>query len=55
MSGVPEELANISAIQQGLGQGENLHFTSQSGRQELDEIVARSSFKTKIHSYSNST
>ena len=38
MSGVPEELANISAIQQGLGQGENLHFTSQSGRQELDEI-----------------
>ena len=26
--GVPEELADLSAVQQGLGQGEDLHFVA---------------------------
>ena len=42
MPGLSEELADLSALQQGLGQGENLHFAQKSSGQELNRYESKS-------------
>ena len=42
---VPEKLADLPALQQGLGQGKNLHPSAQPGRQELTpQLILRPQF-----------
>jgi len=37
MSRLPEKLSNLPAIQQRLGQGEDLHFAQKPSRKELNQ------------------